>query len=84
MIMGEYRIEVRDNSVTEVWRPSVDADPIPDHNDMATETAAQKQRELVTRWNRETGWYKYRTIYVPDRSSSIYLPDPLTERIVRD
>ena len=61
--MGEYRIEVRDNSVTEVWRPSVDADPIPDHNDMATETAAQKQRELVTRWNRETGWYKYRTIY---------------------
>jgi hypothetical protein len=80
MIMGEYRIEVRDNSVTEVWRPSVDADPVPDHNDMATETAAQKQRELVTRWNRETGWYKYRTIYVPADQG----PDPLTERIVHD
>lgn len=62
--MGEYVLELRENSISETWRPSVDADPVPDHNDMATEQAAARLRSEAAKLNREAGWYKYRTQYV--------------------
>jgi hypothetical protein len=69
MAKGEYIVEVReagtDPADPSVWRPSLGVDPLPDAGDMATEAAAEKMRQLVTKWNREAGWYQFRMRYVP-------------------
>lgn len=64
--VGEYVVELRDNSQDmKNWRLSVDMDPVPDMGDLATERAAAQLRAEVATLNRQAGWYKYRTLYVP-------------------
>lgn len=64
MARGEYRIEVRIEKGNEDWIPLIEADPVPDLEDMSTERSAQLLRNQVTKLNRQAGWYQYRTGYV--------------------
>lgn len=62
---GEYVAEFRTDPMTDEWRPALDLDPVPDNDDLATERAAEAMRGTVTKLNRQVGFYKYRTRYVP-------------------
>lgn len=64
--MAEYVIEVRDDRDSDVWHPAVGYDPLTDDGTWRTEDAVIKLRAACARENREEGWYRFRTRYVPD------------------